>query len=304
MATIAVPEFADKIEEYLETPDKFDEKSIEATLNSVDPDDRHGARIGIRFDYTIELVMKLLARAYHTLNDGTSLRVFSQETAEAMQNFARPFPEKEDIMCYPHFLMHGIAKPTLEAVVRKINENSRIIHATLKVRDGITKRYSHATVSNDLQLGMVNGVTDDFFGISYLLAKGSETWPHGISGYIAKASFFLDTELRDIYVLTLQGSRFKAIGHGESLSKAERELKGQKEYSRIGNILKMNPRTFILTKVMDFGRENEFKRIRVVKPEEHPMYIEKHPGFLGSYEPVIRKAGVTTENECYLEARL
>jgi hypothetical protein len=42
----------------------------------------------------------------------------------------------------------------------------------------------------------------------------------------------------------------------------------------------------------------------VIKPEEHPMFIEKHNGFLGNYEPVIRKAGITEDNGCYLERRL
>jgi len=34
------------------------------------------------------------------------------------------------------------------------------------------------------------------------------------------------------------------------------------------------------------------------------MFIEGHKGFLASYEPVIRKAGITDNNGCYLEKRL
>jgi len=45
-------------------------------------------------------------------------------------------------------------------------------------------------------------------------------------------------------------------------------------------------------------------KIKVVKPQHHPMFIERHKGFVGKYEPAIRQAGIQTENGCYLEAVL
>ncbi len=55
---------------------------------------------------------------------------------------------------------------------------------------------------------------------------------------------------------------------------------------------------------MDFARENGYRKIKVIKPTEHPMFIENHGGFLGNYESVIKKAGIRQENGCYLEADL
>ena len=36
----------------------------------------------------------------------------------------------------------------------------------------------------------------------------------------------------------------------------------------------------------------------------HPMFIERHVGFTGNYEPIIHKAGIKKEKGCYLEAEL
>ena len=223
-----------------------------------------------------------------------------------MQLFARPFPDGQSELCYPHFLLHGLVQPSLESIVAKLNNNSRIIHETLSEEDKLIAKHGRVILDGGIQLAMAHGATDDYFGIAYLLAKDSKKFPSSSSGYVAKASFFVDRTNGDVYVMTLQGKRFSSNDpvRASHPSGEEKKLEAEREYGQIGNVLGMGPRRFILTKVIDFGRNNGFKRIRVIKPEEHPMFIARHKGFLANYEPVIRKAGITEDNGCYLEMRL
>jgi hypothetical protein len=263
-------------------------------------------RYGITFGYTMRLVMQLIERAFCGLQDRTSIDDFSLAVAEAVQDFAEPFPDKEQTMCYPHFLFHGLAQPDLEGVVGRLKANGRTIHETLEASEGIIADQGYERLDGDLQLSMSDGVTDDYFGIAYLLAKQDAVLLSSASSYIAKASFFVDVSNSDIYVMTLQGRRFGSSDpNWEASPKGRRQrLDKEREYSKIGNILGMSPRRFILTQVAEFGRKSGYNRIRVIKPEEHPIYIERHKGFMGNYEHVIRKAGITEDNGCYLESKL
>ncbi len=305
MVNINTTSFAQKIQEYLEAPATFNQEAIVDTLNLIDPLSKWKKRKGITFGYNTQLVMQLLARAYVLLTDKIDSHHFSEEVAKAVQDFAQPFPS-HDNLCYPHFLFHGLVQPTLDEVVERLNNNARIIHETLRSKDKIMKEHKSQSLDGNLQLSMSNGCTDDYFGIAYLLAKQDIILLSSANGYIAKASFFVDETNKEIYVITLQGRRF---GSNDPVRQAhpsgqERRIKSEQEYSKFGNILGMSPRRFILASVMDFGRENRFERIRVIKPQEHPMFIEMHEGFYGNYEPVIKKAGINQENGCYLEARL
>ncbi len=304
MVKIAVSRFADKIKEYLLSPEKFRQEAVVDTLNVIDPQSKWGERKGITFGYNTGLVMQLLARAYHSLSNGCDTAEFSVQVAQAVQNFAEPF-SNQDNLCYPHFLFHGLVQQNLDGIVEKLECNSRIIHETFGDRNRIMDEHGYVSIDDGLTLAMSNGATDDFFGIAYLLARKNNLLLSSACGYVAKASFFVDITNKDIYVMTLQGRRFDSSDLVNSHSSREEEkLEAEREYSRIGNVLGMSPRRFILEKVMDFGRENGFTRIKVIKPEEHPMFIERHKGFLANYEPVIRKAGITEENGCYLEKRI
>jgi len=66
----------------------------------------------------------------------------------------------------------------------------------------------------------------------------------------------------------------------------------------------MDPRTYILKTISEIGRRESYKKIRVIKPMEHPMFIDCHEGFKARYEPVIMQAGITAVYGCYLEGRL
>ncbi len=295
--------FAKRIEEYLHNQESFNQEAIVDTLNLVNPISKFKERMGITFGYNTELVMKLLGRSYSSVSRETSAHHFSERVAQAVQHFADPFP-KQDNLCYPHFLFHGLIQPNLDDVVGKIESNSRIIHETLQEKDKMMALHGRVTIDGGFQLTMDNGLTDDYFGIAYLLARDNVKLLNSACGYIAKASFFLDRTNNDIYILTIQGRRYESLGSETLKDEAERKSHGEKEFARIGNILRMSPRRFILMKLKDFGRENRFKHINVIKPEEHPMFIENHEGFWGNYEPVVRKAGITMEVDCYLKTKL
>jgi hypothetical protein len=318
MASIDVERFAQKIREYhqdTERPESWfhpmgiidhKEDSVERTLCALSICKENPHRItqnGIRFGYNTRLVMRLLDRAYCYLHHQPDLMVFSEQVAKAMQDFAKPFPEGENL-CYPHFLLHGLVQPTLDAVVDKIHNNSRIIHETLCGREAIIAKNRTVPLGNSLELVMVQGLTDDLFGIAYLLTKADEILKNSASGYVAKACFFIDQTNKELYVMTLQSRRYESLGPSHIESQSVRAKIGEKEFARIGNLLGRSPRRYILERVVDFGRKNGFTKIKIVLPEEHPLYIENHDGFLANYGSVIRKAGITEERGCYLEKRL
>ena len=304
MVNIDVTGFAGRVRDYLDSPEGFSQEAVVDTLNVIDPQSRWKERNGITFGHNTELVMYLLGRAFY-LSQGNDKTGFSHRVAQAVQKFAEPFADTDNL-CYPHFLFHGLVQPNLDDVINKIEGNSRIIHETLDDRRRIISEHGSVKLDGGLQLVMSDGLTDDYFGIAYLLAKQDERLIGSSTGYIAKASFFVDKTNGDVYVMTMQGRRFGSHDPVRAAhpSGKEKRLEAEREYSKIGNVLGMGPRRFILEKVADFGKDNGYKIIKVIKPEEHPMFIEEHKGFLANYEPVIRKAGITEDNGCYLERPL
>lgn len=285
MVQINVSGFANKIKEYLEMPSKFSEKDVESTL-MLDYFEVLGSnKKGIRFGYNTRLMMDLFSRAYKGLPVSVDAHSFSQSIASAVDCFARPFPEGDNL-CYPHFIFHGLLQPSLEKIVTKIQTNARVIHETQACKTSVKKEYDISEVSEELRLSLVNGNTDDMFGISLQLWRLKDFFP------LAKCGFFLDMSEKDIYVLNVQGKKFRK---GELT---------EEEYGRIGNILGMSPRRFVLENLCKYGRNHSFKRIRIVHPTEHPMFIEHHEGFNASYESTIIRARIDKKNDCYLETTL
>jgi hypothetical protein len=91
-------------------------------------------------------------------------------------------------------------------------------------------------------------------------------------------------------VITLQGQR---------VSKNAKER--SRDYARLGAKLTMDPRAYVLKKVCTICTNEGFKKVKVIRPEQHPLFIDHEEGFMARYEPIIRHTGITTENGCYLE---
>lgn len=310
MVKINQAAFADQISAYIKNTATFDEKKVEATLNLPFTETlklnngetfTRDVHQGIRFGHNTQLVMDLLAQAYRALRVKSNAVVYSQVIANAIQRFAEAFPSGDNL-CYPHFLLHGIKRPTLDEIVQKIDENSRIIYETTTVRQDIIKKQAQMNIGYGLKIAYDFGHTDDYFGIASILVKEDEKYFSSTSRYISKVSFLIDDTNKELYVITIQGRR-----PSDRCDKNHKPIKDKqkgREYARITGRLGMDPRAFLLSKLAEWSKEHGFKKIKVIKPEYHPMFIEKHEGFLGKYEPVIKQAGVTQENGCYLEASL
>lgn len=308
MTQIRQKAFSHRIEEYLQNSKSFDEQKFDSSLYQVVNQNRNLITAagttsqvvkviqGLSFSDHIELVMILIDRAYQGLRDQPGAKAFSLAIAKALQTYAEPLADG-DYACfpYPYFLLHGLDKTTTEKVVWKLEDNSRIIHETLAIRAQFMKKFNGpAYLEQNLMMLMEEGATEDTSGICCYLAKASEQQPHGTdSTYIAKASFFLDTSNKEIIVITIQGQRIQQGDKARS-----------REFARLGHKLQMDPRAFILKNICEIGRTETYQRIRVIKPLNHPMFLDNHCGFTARYEPIIRQAGINTENGCYLESDL
>ncbi|MDH4320592.1 MAG: hypothetical protein OEV73_03750 [Desulfobulbaceae bacterium] len=308
MTKIRKRAFVNRIVEYLTDADSFCEGRFDASLFSVvkelrggGPDDEGVVRQveliqGLRFGAHIELVMLLLAHAFHGLDDQTTIEVYAEAMAGAMQSFAEPIANGS-LTCFPDptFLLHGLGRATLADVVRRFENNGRIIHETLARRDDFIGAHGRALcMGHGVKMLMEEGAAEDSFGICGYLVHAEEENPHGTDiSYIAKTSFFLDATQSELFVISLQGQR---------VLPAQKER--SRDFARLAARLAMDPRAFVLRKVCEVARGEGYRRVRVVRPDQHPMFLDRHRGFMGRYEPIILQAGIGEENGCYLEASL
>jgi hypothetical protein len=307
MTRIRQKAFSNRIEEYLHDSRSFDGQRFDASLYQVvkqhrDPAAAAGTSQGLKvirglsFSEHIGLVMIMIERAYQCLRDQTGVKAFAWAIAKALQTYAEPLADG-DYACfpYPYFLLHGLEKSTTGAVVRQLEENGRIIHETLAIRAQFMGKYGGPLyLEQNMKMLMEEGSAEDTSGICCYLVKAPELHPHGTDcSYIAKVSFFLDTRNKEIIVLTIQGQRIQSGNKARS-----------RDFARLGHKLHMDPRTYILKKICEIGRQELYQKIRVIRPLEHPMFLDNHCGFKARYEPVIRGAGLNTENGCYLESNL
>ncbi len=207
---------------------------------------------------------------------GVSPRDFAWHVAKALQEFS---PSRD--LSYPPFLLHGLTQPALEGFLEKIAQNSRILRETLAVEESITCEPEIILDSLSLEMKYKDGLV-------YALEKDTSV--------IAFAEVFLDTTLRDLYVFTLQEKGMFTNGEEKSMA--------LREYNTVGNKLGMSPRRFILARLLNFAQEREYKRLRVVRPEGHPLFLGRYNGFFEHYTSAIKKAGVVDGRGCYLEKRL
>ena len=309
MTKIRSRAFANRIEEFLLDPASYEEKRFDSSLFTVVK--KAGNRLaamdgevssgnqelhGLCFGAHIELVMILLRHAYLGLRDRTTMAHYAQAMAAAMQTFAEPirlggcasFPD-------PNFLLHGINSTSLAGIIARFESNGRIIHETLARKDAFIKKYGNATsLDHGLKMLVEEGAAEDCFGLCCYITRADESQPHGTdNSYLAKVSFFLDDLHKEIYVITIQGQRVHATDKHRS-----------RNYARLAAALDMDPRAFVLRKVCELGKADGYKKIRVIRPEHHPMFLDNHAGFMARYEPIIRQAAITDENGCYLQRAL
>ncbi|MDF1578044.1 MAG: hypothetical protein P1P81_06340 [Desulfobulbales bacterium] len=308
MTKIRQRAFANRIEEYLLHPAlSFDQRRFDSSLHSLVEKTNYvvfpapGAlnvkvMRGLSFAEHMELVMILLAHAYEGLEDDTDIKSYSRAISEAIQAFAAPLADGHP-NCFldPSFLLHGLRRLDLAAIVARLLGNGRIIHETLAARaDFIAANQGPTPLGNGIQLLMEEGAAEDRGGICCYLTREEETEPHGTDDtYIAKASFFLDVTNREITVITVQGQRAYASRKNRS-----------RDFARLAARLALDPRAYLLRVVAELAGREGFRRIKVIRPAHHPMFIDKHEGFTARYEPVIKAAGIDEENGCYLERGL
>lgn len=306
MAQINQQAFAARIKDYINNPSCFEQDFFDSSLHTVtlrEQSEPHQGEKGclldlqgLCFEEYIELVMILLEHGYYSLQKPANLSSYCTAMAQAVQNFAQPLAVNDPAsFMEPHFLFHGLEKTTIAESVAQCEENGRIIHETLKIRESYMAKYGCKTLlGNGLQMMMENGFAEDNLGICCFITKEDELNPHGAgNSYAAKVSFFLDTSRMEITIITIQGQHvIKAL------------KKRSRDYARLGARLKSDPRSYLLKQVCEVARLAGYKRVRVIRPESHPMTIDQHGGFVARYENLIRELGINHENGCYLEASL
>ncbi len=306
MAQINQQAFAARIKDYINDPSCFKQEFFDSSLHTVTVREQSkphqvekGCLLdlqGLCFEEYIELVMILLEHGYHSLQKPASLTTYCAAMAQAVQSFAKPLTVNDPASYLePHFLLHGLEKATIAESAAQCEDNGRIIHETLAVRAGYMAKYGCKTLlGNGLQMMMEDGFAEDNLGICCFISKEDEPNPHGASNcYAAKVSFFLDTSQMEITIITIQG---------QSVNKA---LKNRsRDYARLGARLKIDPRGYLLKKVCEIAELAGYKRVRVIRPESHPMTIDQHSGFVARYDNLIRELGINHENDCYLEGSL
>ena len=210
MTQIRQKAFSHRIEEYLHNSKSFDQQRFDSSLyqvikqnkNLITSDTRSSrvAKVirGLSFSEHIELVMILIDRAYRGLVDQTGTRVFALAIAKALQTYAEPLTDG-DYACfpYPYFLLHGLGKRTIEAVVWQIEENSRVIHETLAIRAQFMEKFDGPVyLEQSMKMLMEEGATEDTSGICCYLTRASEQQPMARTAAILPRQAFSSIQAR------------------------------------------------------------------------------------------------------------
>lgn len=241
-------------------------------------------QFGLKFETEIDLFVNVLNKSFLTLKNPTSVSQFTIKIAELMQEFAAIeyfHPRNPNNSCFPHFLLHGILGRTDETTVySKIKENIRIISETREIAEDWTSRGMRVK-DFPISYRVSNGTYEDYFGISCDLHLD------GYEARIAKVSFFLDQTKKEAYIITFQGPATD--------SDQENALK---RFQNLSNWLSCDPRTFALRRVMKELMLDGFRGVYAIRPSEHLFHLDQHHGFLGRYEPQLKKSGFDKISAC------
>ena len=306
MAEIKKQAFADYLSPLLTSAAPANYDRFNQLLSNVDPVTR--STRGIVLCYGDTEGLDCLRVAYAQLKVPCTPQEFSQNIAEALQEFAC-MRARGEYLTYPHFLLHGINQDTVDNVVKKIIDNARIIQETEKLKPGL---FNRSGIVRPIQGGayfllLTNGDSDDFHGFSLRLSKDGRYF----SEVIAKVGFLLDETNRTGIIVNVQGRKvarfYRAYAQSDDPKKKAagevgilKDKKEGREYAALTGKLGSEARTFVIKEVMELLASWGFDRVMAIKPEQHVMYIAKHPRFASKYERNLRDAGLTQESGIYL----
>jgi hypothetical protein len=256
-----------------------------------------------------------IIRSYSRLKDNVTPENFAEQIAEELNRFAEHLPEDRHNLCSPHFLLHGLVQDTVEAVIAKISDNARIMRSTEEHRDRIflldppTSRIAGYT----FHLG--SGDIDGFQGIRIGLNKEARSLT---LAPLAKIEFFIDNENSTAVIINVQGRKnhyqrpapnagddAKAISRYESaLTKYRIAAEEGREYARIHAQLKMDPRSYVITELIDLLQLNGIKQVKAIRATEHVMHIGRHADFYPRYDKVFEEVGMADSGSIYFTKTL
>lgn len=293
MAQINTQQTIDSITHYLD-PTHSTYVSFEDALKNKDGDGF--CQNGITMCYGHPEGINAITRAYSSLEENIDVKLFAESIAHAINRFATGFSTGQDVLCYPHFLLHGIAKSTLFEIIEQIEANSRIVHEMILVRESLIKRFGDIKKLDDnFCFILSNGQTDDFDGLSFQLFHIDQTLSS--LSLLAKAGFFIDVTNNEAIIVNVQGRKNSKEGSKDSIKQNSRL---GREYARFASHHEgQEPRVFVLNQLCIFLADIGVKTVRVIRPEEHLMHISEHSGFRTNYDQILEDAGFDIENKIY-----
>ncbi len=272
---------------------------------------------GVAFGGAEKEIFPLIQRA-SSGSSGTHSFEFARRVAYRIQEHCRSF-DGSYAVSYAHFLLHGLPRTGIDAVVNKIADNSRIIHETIRERGAwFTRNFEvNLTGPQDYVMHLSLGDSETYHGLSLCMTVLDKD---PSEEFLAKVGFFIDAKNNSAVVLNLQGQRnsktitpdsnsqnseseprdLQTDGHERHLTRRERGREFFKATSKLG----MDPRTSLLLVLSSFCEQVGLQQIKVVKSKEHPMSIAGHEGFKGNYDHCALEAGFVDSNEVYFEKAL
>ena len=260
------------------------------------------------------IFFELLRKKYQIF--GSSLRPndFASRFASVCSTSAEGHPELV-LFGNPYFLFHGIHR-TENTFLSSVRTNASIMHESYRTRIALgrelMKQYRGLEFEQIVQshpfvlLADLPNADDYTGGIRYFMI-GRDWSPTAV---VSGIGIFPQHSSRKVYVLPVQGGSFtpnKEQKKKDSCA-AQKKLKPDKNRIRFWNSFKKekgeDPRAYILRELCKKLHEQGYGEIFVVKPECHPMTLEGHNGFFGTYGKVIQEAGILQDRGFYYAAEL
>lgn len=260
------------------------------------------------------IFFELLRRTYQNFESSLLPNDFASTFARVCSTSAKEHP---DLVLFgnPYFLFHGTHR-TEEAFLSSVRTNASILHESYRMRIALGRelvsKYRGLESEQIVQshpfvlLADLPNADDYTGGIRYFMI-GRDWSPTDV---VSSIGIFPQPSGRKVYVLPVQGGSFtpnKEQRKKDSCA-AQNKLKPDKKRIRFWNSFKQergeDPRAYILRELCKKLHEQGYGEILVVKPECHPMTLEGHNGFFGTYGLVIQEAGISQDRGFYYAAEL